>query len=52
MPPGNFIHELEVTVLNGTKGGNRGKGGGWQGVRRVLMTVFKFFYELACILEE
>ena len=31
MPPGNFIHELEVsTVLNGTKGGNlvtaRGRG--------------------------
>ena len=31
MPPGNFIHELEVsTVLNGTKGGNRvtARGGG------------------------
>jgi len=23
VPPGNFIHELEVTVLNGTKGGDR-----------------------------
>jgi len=24
VPPGNFIHELEVsTVLDGTKGGNR-----------------------------
>jgi len=23
VPPGNLIHELEVTVLNGTKGGNR-----------------------------
>jgi len=26
--PRNFIHELEVTVLNGTKGGNRVWGGG------------------------
>ena len=38
MPPGNFIHELEVTVLNGTKGGDRVTRGVWQGVRRVLMT--------------
>jgi len=28
VPPGNFIHELEVTVLNGTKGGNRVRGRG------------------------
>ena len=27
MPPGNFIPELEVTVLNATKGGNRVTGG-------------------------
>jgi len=26
VPPGNFIHELEVTVLNGTKRGNRVRG--------------------------
>jgi len=38
VPPGNFIHELEVTVVNGTKGGNQVKGGGGQGVRRVLIT--------------
>jgi len=41
--PGNFIHELEVTVRNGTKGGNRVRGGGWQGVRSVLMTEFSSF---------
>jgi len=40
---GNFIYELEVTVLNGTKGGNRVRGGVWQGVRRVLMTEFSSF---------
>jgi len=28
VPPGNFIHELEVTVRNDTKGGNRVRGGG------------------------
>ena len=28
MPSGNCIHELEVTVLNGTKRGNRVRGGG------------------------
>jgi len=43
VPPGNFIHELEVTVLNGTKGGNRVRGRGWQVVRRVLMTEFSSF---------
>jgi len=43
VPPGNFIPELEVTVLNGTKGGNLVRGGGWQGVRRVLMTEFSSF---------
>ena len=40
MRPGNVFHELDVTVLNGTKGGNRVRGGVWQGVRRVLMTEF------------
>jgi len=45
VPSGNFIHELEVTVLNGTnlKRVNRVRGGGWQGVRRVLMTEFSSF---------
>jgi len=31
VPHGNFIHELEVTVLTGTsKGGNRVRGGGFK----------------------
>jgi len=28
VPPRNFTHELAVTVLNATKGGNRVTGGG------------------------